>query len=71
MYFDGLVTRKKVFSYYSHRIETYLDVVVEFIEVQIIVFFEFCLGEYFIEFWWADLIFQSPYAIIFCRLSTV
>ena len=27
--FDGLVTRKEVFWGFSHRIETYLDVVVE------------------------------------------
>ena len=51
MFFDGLVIRKKVFSESSHCIETYLDVVVEVIEVQSSVDFEFCLDEDFIELW--------------------
>ena len=43
--FDELVTRKKVFSEYSHRIETYFYMVVEVLEVQISVSFEFYLYE--------------------------
>ena len=46
--FDGLVSMKKVFSDSSHRIETHIDVVVEFFEVQSSVSFEICLDEYFI-----------------------
>ena len=49
--FIGLVIRKKVFSKYSNRIETYLDVVVEFLEVQISAAFELFIDEEFIEFW--------------------
>ena len=49
--FDGLLTRKKVLSEFSHLIDTHLDVVVEVIETQISVSFEFCLDEEFIEFW--------------------
>ena len=49
--FDGLVTRKKVFSEFSHLIDTYIDVAVEVLETQISVSFEFCLDEEFIEFW--------------------
>ena len=51
MSIDGLVIRKKVFSKYSNRIETYLDVFVEFLEVQISVAFELFIDEEFIEFW--------------------
>ena len=69
--FDRLVSRKKVFYDYSHNIETYHDVVVEFIEVRICVFFDFCLDEEFIKNWWADLMFESPRAINFSRVSTV
>ena len=43
MYFDGLVSRKKVFFEYMHRIETHIDVVVEVVEVRISVYFELCL----------------------------
>ena len=43
--FDGLVTRKKVFSNSIHRIETHLDVVVEVIEVQRSASFDFCIDE--------------------------
>ena len=50
MYFDGLVTRNKVLSEYSHCIETHIDVVVEVIEVNNSVSFEFYLDEEFIEF---------------------
>ena len=43
VYFDGLVSRKKVFFEYMHRIETHIDVVVEVVEVRISVYFELCL----------------------------
>ena len=43
--FDGLVIRNKVFLESSHRIETHLEVVVEFLEVHISVAFEFCLDD--------------------------
>ena len=46
--FDGLLIRKKVFLESNHRIKTHLDVVVEVLEVQISVAFEFCLDEEFI-----------------------
>ena len=46
--FDGLVSRKEVFSESSNRIETHLDVVVEVLEVQRSVSFEFYLDEEFI-----------------------
>ena len=49
--FDGLVIRKEVFYEYIHHIETHLDVVKEFIEIQSSVSFEFCLDEEIIEFW--------------------
>ena len=49
--FYGLVRRNKVFLESSHHIKTYIDVVVEVIEVQSSVSFEFCLDEEFIEFW--------------------
>ena len=45
VYFDGMITRKEVFSDSSHRIESILDVVIEVIEIQISVSFEFCLDE--------------------------
>ena len=48
---DGLITRKKVFLDSSHHIETYLDVFVEGLDIQISVSFELSLDEYFIEFW--------------------
>ena len=48
VFFDGLVTRKEVFSESSHCIETNIDVVVKVIEVKSSVTFEFCLGEDFI-----------------------
>ena len=48
MYFDGLVSMKKVLSGSSPRIETRLDVVVEFFEVQISASFELCIDEEFI-----------------------
>ena len=49
--FGGLVSRKKAFLDSSHCIEKHIDVVVEFIEVNRSVYFEFCLDEEFIEFW--------------------
>ena len=49
--FYGLVSRKKVFSESSRRIETHLNVVLEVLEVQSSVAFELCLDEEFIEFW--------------------
>ena len=48
---DGMVTRKEVFLESSHRIESHLDVVVEVVEIQRSVSFEFCLDEELIEFW--------------------
>ena len=51
VYFDGLVSRKKVFSESSHRIERHIGVFVEVLEVQSSVAFYFCLEEEFIEFW--------------------
>ena len=43
------MTRKKVFSESSHRIETHLDVIVEVLEVQSGVSFELCIDEEFID----------------------
>ena len=68
--FDGLVSSKKVLLESSHRIETHLDVVAEVLEVQSSVDFEFYLDEDFIEFGWDDLMFESPHATNFCRMST-
>ena len=45
----GLVIRKKVYSESSHRIERHIDVVIEVLEIQISVSFEFCLDEDLIE----------------------
>ena len=50
-YFDGLVTRNKIFSNSIHRIDIHLDVVVEVHKVQSIFSFEFCSDEDFIEYW--------------------
>ena len=69
--FGVLVTRKKVFSDSSHRIETHLGVVVEVLEVQSSLSFEFCLDEEFIEFCCAKIMFQNPHATNFCIMSTV
>ena len=49
--FDVLVTRKEVLSESSHCIESYLDVIVEDLDIQSRVSFEFCLDEELIEFW--------------------
>ena len=45
MYFYGLIIRKEVFSESCHLIETHLDVVVEVLDIQISVSFEFCIYE--------------------------
>ena len=42
--FDGLVSSNEVFSESSHRIETHIEVILEVLEVQSIVAFEFCLN---------------------------
>ena len=49
--FDGLVTRKEVFSESSHRIDAHLDVVTEILEIHSSVSFELCLDEDLVEFW--------------------
>ena len=49
--FDELVTRNEVFLESSHFIEAHIDVVVEVLEIQSSVYFEFYLNEYLIEFW--------------------
>ena len=51
VYFDGQVIRKKVYLESSNRIERHLDVVIEFLEIQSSVSFEFCLGEELIKSW--------------------
>ena len=48
---DGQVIRKKVYLESSHRIERHLDVVIEVLEIQSSVSFEFCLDEELIESW--------------------
>ena len=67
--FDGLVIRKYVFYDSSHRIETYLDVVKEVLEIHISVYFDLCLDEECIEFWRSDIMFEGPHATNFSRLS--
>ena len=69
VYFDELVSRKKVLSDSSYRVDKHIGVVVEVLEVQSIFALEFCLDEYFIEFWWADIVFDSPHATIFVEFS--
>ena len=71
VYFDGLGTRKEVLLESSHRIDKYIDVVVEVLYIQSIVSFEFCLDKEHIEFWWADLMFEGPNATNFGRVSPV
>ena len=51
VYFDRIVSNKKVLSESIHGIETHLGVVVEIFKVHISVSFEFCLDEDFIELW--------------------
>ena len=65
MSFDGLAIRKKVFLQSSHRIEKHIDVVLEVLEVQSSVNFDICLDGESIEFWRADLMFESPHATNF------
>ena len=48
VYFDGLVSRKKVLLDYIQLIETHLDVVVEVIKVHMSVSLELCIDEEFI-----------------------
>ena len=48
---DGIEIKKKVLLYSLHRIESRIYVVIEIIEVQRSVSFEFCLYDEFIEFW--------------------
>ena len=48
VYFDVLVSRKKFFLESINRINTHLDMVVEVLEVQRSVYFEFCIDEEFI-----------------------
>ena len=67
--FDGLVSRKDIFSYYIHRIEKDIGVVVDITEVQSSVSFRFYLGEDFIDFCWADIVIEGPHATIFNRIS--
>ena len=69
--FYGMVSSKKVLSESSCCIKRHIYVVLEFLEVQSSVFFEFFLDEYFIEFWLADIMFQSPHATNFFILSTI
>ena len=70
VYFGGLVRRKKVLLESSNRIETHIDVVVEVLEVQVSVAFELYIGEEFIEFWRAYLMFEGPHATNFHIMST-
>ena len=63
-YFYGLVISKKVLSFFSHSVNTHLDVAIEFIYVQSSLAFELCIDEEFIELWWADFRFESPHATI-------
>ena len=60
-----MLHRKEVLSETSYHIETHINVVAEFIEVQSSFSFDFCLDEEFIEFLWDDLMFQSPHATKF------
>ena len=71
VYFYGMVIRKKVFSESIHILDTHIDVVVEVIEIHISVLFEFCIDEDSIGFWWADLVFGSPHATNFHRISAL
>ena len=48
---DGKVIRKKVYLESSHRIERHLDEVIEVLEIQSSVYFEFSLDEELIESW--------------------
>ena len=48
---DGQEIRKELFSESSHRIERHIDVVIEILEIQSSVFFEFYLDEELIKSW--------------------
>ena len=50
--FDGMVIRKELLSESSYRIERHLDVVIEILEIQSSVSFEFYLDEELIKYWW-------------------
>ena len=71
VYFDGLVTRKEVLSESSQRIKAHLNVVLEVLEIQISISFEFCLDEDLIEFF--ELIsclrFHMPLIFVECPPS--
>ena len=69
-YFNGLVTRNEVLLEYIHRIKANLDMVVEVLDIQISISFEFCLGDDLIQFWWVDLIFDGAHASNFGRVSS-
>ena len=45
--------------------------VVEVLEVQRSAAFELCIDEELIEFWWDDIMFESPHDTIFGRMSTL
>ena len=49
--FGVLVTMKEVFLEYIHHIEAHLDVVIEVLDMQRSVSFEFCLDGELVEFW--------------------
>ena len=49
--FDGLITKNEVLSESIYRIEAHLDVVIEVIDIQSSVSFEFCIDEELLEFW--------------------
>ena len=48
---DGQLIRNKAYLESSHCIERHLDVVIEFLEIQSSISFEFYLDEYLIESW--------------------
>ena len=48
---DGQVIRKELFSESSQSIERHLDVVIEILEMQSSVYFEFYLDEELIKYW--------------------
>ena len=48
---DGQVIRKKFYLKSSHRIERHIDVVIEVLDIQSSVSFEFCLDEEIVELW--------------------
>ena len=67
----ALVIWNKVFSEYIHRIEKHLDMAVEVLDVQISVAFELYFYEEFIEFLWANLMFESPHTTNICIMTTL